>query len=89
MTDDDEPGFVVCVEWTTPPIMDDNVRGTCAVCGAAVQHRPKVPVLPKLCISCAVPAMEEQGDNLRIGVTRDAFAEAYAYIEKQLKKLRH
>lgn len=34
---------IVCLPWTTPPIMADNMRANCGVCGHLVQHRPTAP----------------------------------------------
>ena len=52
---------MVCVEWSDPPILPDNERGKCGVCGCLVQHRPRVPRKPmKVCISCAPSVIRPQ-----------------------------
>jgi hypothetical protein len=53
--------FLVCMEWTNPPIMPDNQRSKCGVCGHLVQHRPEAPKRPmKLCVSCAPSVIRRQ-----------------------------
>jgi hypothetical protein len=43
----------ICVEWTDPPVLADNVRAACAFCHRPIQHRPSVPRKPpKVCIGC-------------------------------------
>jgi hypothetical protein len=45
----------VCMPWSLPPILSDNLRATCADCGVALQHRPSAPKKPrKVCIDCAI-----------------------------------
>ena len=40
-----------------PLLMDGNVFGVCSECGRRVQHRPHIPVRPKLlCIECCPPS---------------------------------
>jgi hypothetical protein len=45
----------VCMPWSDPPILPDNVRGSCAHCGIALQFRPDAPRRPiKVCPKCVV-----------------------------------
>jgi hypothetical protein len=45
---------LVCMSWTDPPTLADNLRAECGVCGHLVQHRPNAPVRPmKVCVACA------------------------------------
>lgn len=45
--------IIVCMEWTSPPILPDNQRGRCAMCGHVVQFRPDAPKKPmRVCVSC-------------------------------------
>jgi hypothetical protein len=47
--------FLVCVEWTTPPLFRDNIRSTCGGCGTPLQHRPYAPRKPmRVCVECAI-----------------------------------
>lgn len=44
----------VCMPWTYPPILPDNLRGT-SECGTPLQHRPNAPKKPrKICVDCCV-----------------------------------
>ena len=48
----------VCMPWTDPPILADNLRATCADCGTALQHRPNAPKKPrKICVDCCLPVL--------------------------------
>ena len=85
MTDDDDETFIVCVEWSTPMLLPDNVRGKCAHCGQALQYRPNIPKVPTLCMRCAAPLMKEAEHvgQLQIMVTQEAVEEAIAHRKKQ------
>ena len=46
--------YVVCVQWSDPPMFPDNIRASCCACGCALQHRPHVPKKPaRICVRCA------------------------------------
>jgi hypothetical protein len=46
--------FIICMAWSDPPVVADNVRTVCMGCGRAVQHRPQAPKAPpKVCMACA------------------------------------
>jgi hypothetical protein len=48
---------LICIpaSWDAGPFAATNVRGTCSVCGIAVQHRPHAPKRPtRLCLPCAM-----------------------------------
>lgn len=47
---------VACAPWSFDSPFTDDVRTDCAICGAAIRHRPYVPKKPpKLCLPCAIP----------------------------------
>lgn len=51
--------FVVCGDAGTPTPWHDNVHTTCALCGAAIIHRPHAPKRPaKICMGCALARAE-------------------------------
>ena len=57
---------IVCMPFTMPLILSDNLLGNCARCGAPVQYRPHVPRRPvKLCPSCAVAQIKKERDGAR------------------------
>jgi hypothetical protein len=46
--------FIICMAWSDPPVVADNVRAACMGCGRTVQHRPQAPKAPpKVCMDCA------------------------------------
>jgi hypothetical protein len=46
--------WVVCLRWSDPPVLPDNLRGPCFLCGVPVQFRPAAPKNPKrICLRCA------------------------------------
>lgn len=50
--------ILVCARWTAleQPLLPDNVIGTCAECGHAIQHRPHAPKKSrKVCMMCVDP----------------------------------
>jgi hypothetical protein len=52
---------MVCMDWSSPPILPDNQRARCGVCGGAVQHRPDAPKKPmRVCVSCAPSVIRPQ-----------------------------
>jgi hypothetical protein len=52
---------LVCVDWTSPPLLPDNQRGKCGVCGCLVQHRPDAPKKPmRVCVGCAPSVIRPQ-----------------------------
>jgi hypothetical protein len=52
---------MVCMPWTNPPILADNIRAKCGVCGHIVQHRPAAPKRPmKVCVDCAPSVIRQQ-----------------------------
>jgi hypothetical protein len=52
---------LVCMDWSSPPILPDNQRGRCGVCGCVVQHRPNAPRKPmKVCVGCAPSVIRPQ-----------------------------
>ena len=51
--------FVVCGDAGMATPWPDNVQTTCALCGAAIIHRPHDPKHPaKICMGCAVARAE-------------------------------
>ena len=46
--------FIICMAWSDPPVVADNVRAACTGCGRTLQHRPQAPKAPlKVCLDCA------------------------------------
>ena len=57
----EEMDALICMPWTTPPILPDNQRGTCAMCKGRVQHRPDAPRKPmRVCVDCAPAVIRPQ-----------------------------
>jgi len=57
----EEADVMVCMPWTIPPILPDNQRAKCGVCGHIVQHRPNVPKRPmRVCVDCAPSVIRPQ-----------------------------
>lgn len=57
----EEMDVLVCVPWTTPPLLPDNQRGTCAMCQGRVQLRPYAPKRPmRVCVDCAPGVIRPQ-----------------------------
>lgn len=46
--------YLVVMRWSDPPILPDNVRSTCSVCGHATQERPHAPKAKRICAICVV-----------------------------------
>jgi hypothetical protein len=60
-TEAETADVVICMPWTHPPILADNQRSKCGVCGHLVQHRPDVPKRPmKVCVGCAPSTIRPQ-----------------------------
>src|SRR5258708_12250826 len=58
-----ESDVVVCMlaPEGRPLLMAGNVLGTCSDCGRRVQHRPHIPIGPRLlCIECCPPDPRNQ-----------------------------
>jgi hypothetical protein len=57
----EQADVMVCMSWTDPPVLRDNLQAACGVCGHLVQHRPNAPVRPmKVCVSCAPSIIRQQ-----------------------------
>ena len=51
--------FVVCGDAGMATPWPNNIQTTCAMCGAAIIHRPHAPKRPaKICVGCAVQRAE-------------------------------
>jgi hypothetical protein len=58
--DAEKVDYVVCMPWGPSPF-DDNLKGTCCKCGAAVMYRWHAPRKPKrICINCLDGALDER-----------------------------
>jgi hypothetical protein len=52
---------MVCMEWTSPPFLPDNLSDQCGVCRCLVQHRPDAPKTPmRVCVRCAPSVIRPQ-----------------------------
>jgi hypothetical protein len=66
MTDKPEQTIVVvCARITTPLYMPDYRIGRCHECGWRVQFSPDAPRGRRLCMECAMPAIED-GAEVRV-----------------------
>lgn len=55
---------------THPMYLPDNVVTPCVRCFHLIQHRPDVPQhLPKICLECAMPGMEQAKSKRELDVT--------------------
>ena len=46
--------FIICMPWSDPPVVADNIKATCMGCRCTLQHRPQAPSAPpKVCVHCA------------------------------------
>lgn len=64
--------ILACARWTAlePLMLPDNVVGTCAECGQAIQHRPHAPKkMRKVCMQCAAPDLA-RGDAVSVTTQR-------------------
>jgi hypothetical protein len=57
----EQADVLVCVEWTSPPLLPGNQRARCGVCGCLVQHRPDAPRKPmRVCVGCTPSVIRGQ-----------------------------
>jgi predicted amidophosphoribosyltransferase len=80
ISDGRDAEFLVCLLRTDPLKMPDNLIDVCVKCWQAIQHRPNVPPVPKICEVCAKPLLED--NRVRIAVTEKTLQEARDYWRK-------
>jgi hypothetical protein len=67
VTDDvDDAEMLVCLRLTDPLKLADNLIDVCSKCRLAIQHRPNVPDVPKVCEVCATPLFTNPDTRLMI-----------------------
>ena len=82
MTDSPEEMVIICARITTPLMFPDNRIGKCRECGWRVQFRPQAPRGRKLCMECAIPAIE---DGAEVMVTPQTIEEFKNYMRKKMQ----
>ncbi len=62
----DKADAVICRRVTEPLILADNLVGTCANCGHAVQFRPHAPKSPpRVCDECYAAALQQHNGAVK------------------------